>query len=171
MTLTTTSAIDLAADIRSGQRSAEEVMQSTLDRIAAVNPDLNAVVAMHDPDTLLAEARACDQGPNRGPLHGLPIAVKDLVNVKDLPTSMGSPIFADTVAESDDMLAARMRAAGAILIGKTNVPEFGLGSHTFNPVYGATGNPYAPALSCGGSSGGPLWRWPPAWCRWRTGPT
>jgi len=133
---------------------AAEVMADTLQRISAANRDLNAIVGLRDADDLMAEARACDTGPLRGPLHGMPIAVKDLVNVAGVVSTHGSPHFANTVPDSDDLIAARMRAAGAILIGKTNVPEFGLGSHTFNPVYGATRNPYDRALSCGGSSGG-----------------
>src|SRR6056297_3286625 len=134
--------------------SAEAVMRETLDRIAAVNPRVNAIVSLRDAADLIAEARAVDQGGPRGVLHGLPIAVKDLANVAGLPTSQGSPLFAGQVAEGDDLHVARMRAAGAIFIGKTNTPEFGLGSHTFNPVHGVTVNPYDPARSCGGSSGG-----------------
>ncbi len=154
MDLSQTTAIDLLNAIAAGRLSAEELMQTTLDRIASVNGSANAIVALRDPDELLAEARAMDAGPNRGPLHGLPIAVKDLVNVAGIVTSQGSPIFKDHVPQKDDLIAARMRAAGAILIGKTNVPEFGLGSHTFNPVYGATRNPYDPTRTSGGSSGG-----------------
>lgn len=154
MTLTFRSATSLTHDLRSGLLRAEALMEATLERIAAVNPGLNAIVALRDADSLLAQARACDAEPERGPLHGLPIAVKDLVNVAGIASTQGSPVLADFVPEADDLLAARLRAAGAILIGKTNVPEFGLGSHTFNPVYGATSNPYAPGLTCGGSSGG-----------------
>jgi len=129
-------------------------MQATLERIDTVNGAMNAIVALRDRDTLMAEARAADAGAQRGPLHGLPIAVKDLVNVAGIASTKGSPLFAGRVPDTDDLTAARMRAAGAILIGKTNVPEFGLGSHTFNPVYGVTRNPYDAAKSCGGSSGG-----------------
>ncbi len=129
-------------------------MQQTLEQIAEVNPGVNAIVALRDVADLMAEAQAADQGPVRGPLHGLPIAVKDLVNVAGIPSTQGSPALKDAVPTSDDLIAARMRAAGAILIGKTNVPEHGLGSHTFNPVYGATSNPYDRNLTCGGSSGG-----------------
>ncbi|WP_170329136.1 amidase [Ruegeria arenilitoris] len=154
MDLSQTTAIDLLNTIAAGRLSAVEVMRATLDRIAAVNGSANAIVALRDPDELLAEARALDAGPNQGPLHGLPIAVKDLVNVAGIVSSQGSPIFRDHVPERDDLIAARMRAAGAILIGKTNVPEFGLGSHTYNPVYGATRNPYYPTRTSGGSSGG-----------------
>lgn len=154
MDLSQTTASDLLNAMSDGRLSAVELMQMTLDRIDAVNGALNAVVALRDRDALMAEARALDAGPKVGPLHGLPIAVKDLVNVAGIVTSQGSPIFQDNVPQQDDLLAQRMRAAGAILIGKTNTPEFGLGSHTFNPVYGTTCNPYNPKRTCGGSSGG-----------------
>ncbi len=148
------SAHELVTQLRSGALSATEVMQATLDRIAALNPRLNAIVALRDRDALMAEAAAADQAKTRGALHGLPLAIKDLANVKGIASTQGSPLFKDFVPNKDELFVARLRAAGAILIGKTNTPEFGLGSHTFNPVYGATGNPYDPALSCGGSSGG-----------------
>ncbi len=148
------SATELQAELAAGRLTAVDLMQATLDRIEAVNDQVNAVVALRPAQDLLAEARAMDEGENRGPLHGLPIAVKDLVNVAGIVSSQGSPIFQDHVPEVDDLLAQRLCAAGAILIGKTNTPEFGLGSHTFNPVYGATSNPYDPAKTCGGSSGG-----------------
>ncbi len=151
---TTRSATEIIADLSSRRLGVAELMRVTLDRIAQVNGPLNAVVDLRDADALMAEARIADNAVDRGPLHGLPIAIKDLVNVRGMRTTMGSPIFADQVAQQDDLIAAALRRAGAILIGKTNTPEFGLGSHTFNPVHGATGNPYAPHLSCGGSSGG-----------------
>ncbi|MCB1343036.1 MAG: amidase [Pseudooceanicola sp.] len=154
MTLNRRPATDLIHDLSSGALGAEELMRATLDRIAEANPAVNAVVALRDADDLLAEARMKDSGPKTGALHGLPIAVKDLVNVKGIVSCMGSPALRDFVPKTDDIIAARMRAAGAILIGKTNSPEFGLGSHTFNPVYGVTRNPYDTARSCGGSSGG-----------------
>lgn len=149
-----TSAVELLDQLSSRQLSAEDLMRSTLDRISEVNGAVNAIVALRDSEDLIAEARGCDEGPVRGPLHGLPIAVKDLVNVAGVVSSQGSPVFRDFVPEADDLIAARLRAAGAVLIGKTNTPEFGLGSHTFNPVYGATRNPYDVARTCGGSSGG-----------------
>lgn len=154
MTLTRQSATKLLSDMRAGDLSAREMMQATLDRIDQVNGTVNAIVALRDRDALLAEAEAADRAQDRGPLHGLPIAVKDLANVAGIVTSMGTPAFANFVPKKDDMVAAAMRAAGAILIGKTNTPEFGLGSHTFNPVYGATLNPYDTTRTCGGSSGG-----------------
>ena len=154
MILSQTSAKDLLSDLALRRVSAEEVMRMTLDRITEVNGRVNAIVALRDAEALMDEARMLDDGPVKGALHGLPIAVKDLVNVAGVLSSQGSLLFRDHVPRRDDLIAARMRAAGAILIGKTNVPEFGLGSHTFNPVYGPTRNPYDPARSCGGSSGG-----------------
>ena len=140
--------------IAQGDISAVELMQETLDHIDQVNPAVNAIVARVERDDLIAQARAADAGPRKGWMHGLPIAVKDLSNVAGIKTSMGSPLFKDSVALKDDLMVKRMRDAGAIFIGKTNTPEFGLGSHTFNPVYGATGNAYDPTRSAGGSSGG-----------------
>lgn len=147
---------DLTAKINSGALSAHTLMSETLDRIDAVNPTVNAVVSRLPAKDLLAQAHAADQVPlhERGPLHGLPIAVKDLANAKGLPTSLGSPLFAGTMPPKDDEMVARMRAAGAIVIGKTNTPEFGLGSHSYNPVFGVTSNPYGTDRSAGGSSGG-----------------
>ncbi len=154
MTLVERDATDLAADLRRGALSAAEVMAAFLDRIAQINPMLNAVVALREREELMAEAAAADRLDPRGPLHGLPLAVKDSVATKGIRTTSGSPLFADHVPQEDDGLARRLKAAGAILIGKTNTPEFGLGSHTYNPVYGATRNPYSPDLTPGGSSGG-----------------
>ncbi len=145
---------DLAAALSRRELSAEELMRATLARIETVNPAVNAIVSLRDPDTLLAEARAADAAPRAGWLHGIPLAVKDLANAAGLPTSEGSPIFAGRVAERDDIAIGRLRAAGALFIGKTNTPEFGLGSHTFNEVFGATRNPYDLSRSAGGSSGG-----------------
>tara|TARA_R110002124_G_scaffold197940_1_gene364971 strand:- start:566 stop:1975 length:1410 start_codon:yes stop_codon:yes gene_type:complete len=147
-------ALALSAVLESGQISAAELMQATLDRVAAVNGTVNAVVALRDADTLMIEARAADTALRKGWLHGIPIAIKDLADVAGLVTTHGSALLAQNVAPKDDLMVARLRAAGALIIGKTNTPEFGLGSHTFNPVYGATHNPYDPARSAGGSSGG-----------------
>ena len=147
-------ALEQAAALESRAVSAEELMRATLARIERRNPRVNAIVSLRDADTLLADARAADAAPRRGWLHGLPLAVKDLANVNGLRTTMGSPITAHQIARKDDLFVARMRAAGALFIGKTNTPEFGLGSHTFNPVHGATGNAYDPGRSAGGSSGG-----------------
>ncbi len=140
--------------VRAGRVTAEALMEATLDRVAAMNGTVNAVVSMRAADALLAEARAVDKAGPEGALAGLPTAIKDLHDARGMVNSEGSPIFAGQVSERDDPHVARMRAAGAIFIGKTNVPEFGLGSHSYNPVFGVTGNPYAPHLSAGGSSGG-----------------
>ena len=153
-TLTNAAATDLSAALRDRQISARELMQAVLDRIDATNPTINAIVTLRPRDALLAEAEAMDAAPHPGPLAGLPIAVKDLVATKDMRTTYGSPVFADHVPAKDDLVAARLRAAGAILIGKTNTPEWGHGSHSFNPVFGATRNPYDTARTAGGSSGG-----------------
>ena len=158
MDLTELDAGSVINSMQSGEVSASDVMAACLDRIAAVNPQVNAIVALRDCDDLMAEARDADEararGEAKGWLHGMPIAVKDLANVAGLTTSMGSPALAGFRPKADDLFVARMRAAGAIFIGKTNAPEFGLGSHTTNPVYGPTLNPYAPDRSSGGSSGG-----------------
>ena len=147
-------ALSQSAALESGDVSAVELMAATLARIAAVNSDVNAVVSLRDEPALMAEAKIADETPRKGWLHGMPMAIKDLANVAGLPTSMGSPLFAGQIAQQDDLMVARLRAAGALIIGKTNTPEFGLGSHTFNPVHGATRNPYDLTRSAGGSSGG-----------------
>lgn len=148
------SASDLSRMIAARQVAPSEVMAAHLARIAAVNGAVNAVVSLRDPDALMAEARVADDAAPGGWLHGLPLAVKDLCAVKGLRTTWGSPLFADFVPVKDDLLAARMRAAGAIFIGKTNTPEWGHGSHSFNPVFGVTRNPYDLTRTAGGSSGG-----------------
>ncbi|MGH1576914.1 amidase [Planktotalea sp.] len=147
-------AVALAAKIANKEISAEDLMRASLDRIEQVNGTVNAVVSLRERDACLADARAADAIAPKGPLHGLPVAIKDLANAEGLLTSLGSPIFADNIAQSDDLMVKRMKDAGAIVIGKTNTPEFGLGSHTFNPVHGITRNPYDPSRSAGGSSGG-----------------
>ena len=156
--LTSLSAAQLSSAIRSGQVSCVETMQAYLERIETFNAVFNAIVSMLDADTCLGEARRADgelaRGEYRGWLHGIPHAVKDLANAAGLPTSLGSPIFAGTMPEADDLHIARVRNAGAIFIGKTNVPEFGMGSQSYNSVFGVTRNAYDPALAAGGSSGG-----------------
>ncbi len=147
-------AVDVSEALAAGRLSAVELMQATLARINGVNGAVNAVVSLRDEEELLAEARAADASPRRGWLHGIPVAIKDLADAKGLPTSQGSPLFAGQIAQQDDPAVARLRAAGALIIGKTNTPEFGLGSHTFNPVHGTTHNPYDLTRSAGGSSGG-----------------
>ena len=158
MELTEQDATALAGMIADRSISAEELMLATLDRIEAVNGDINAIVSMRPADELQARALMRDMvseaGGERGPLHGLPIAVKDLVQTAGIRTTYGSPIFADHVPRRDDLLARRLRDAGAIVIGKTNTPEFGLGSHTFNDVHGTTSNPHDLSRTAGGSSGG-----------------
>jgi amidase len=153
-TVSDLSAAEQAALIRDGRLRPSSLMEQTLERIRAWNGSVNAIVSLRPNADLLAEARALDAAPISGPLHGLPIAVKDLVAVRGIRTTWGSPIYADHVPKADDLVAARMRAAGAILIGKTNTPEWGHGSHTFNPVFGATRNPYDLNRTAGGSSGG-----------------
>ena len=148
----------LAAAIAAKKLSCVEVMTAYLDHIARLNPKANAIVALQDREGLLTQARERDaqlaRGQVMGPLHGLPHAVKDLSAVKGIRMTMGSPIMKDFVPAADALHVERIRKAGAIFIGKTNTPEFGLGSHTYNPVYGATHNAWDPKLSSGGSTGG-----------------
>jgi amidase len=150
--------VELAATIRTRKASAREAMTAYLDHIARTNPDYNAIVSLRPREHLLAEADAADaalaRGTEVGPLHGIPQAIKDLVPTKGLRTTLGSPIFADQIPAIDGLIAERARRAGAIVIGKTNVPEFGLGSNTYNPVFGITRNAYDRTRSAGGSSGG-----------------
>ena len=150
-------AADLAGRIRRREVSASEVMTAFLSRIERVNPAVNAIPTLL-PEVALAGATAADRalaaGSPPGPLHGLPIAIKDLVLTRGIRTTFGSPIYADFVPDRDELLVERLRAAGAIVIGKTNTPEFGAGSQTFNPVFGPTRNPYDLERTCGGSSGG-----------------
>jgi amidase len=156
--VTTLGAVALSGLIHRRELSCTEVMDAYLDRIAVANPAVNAIVALQPRETLMAQAAERDaelaRGESRGPLHGFPLAVKDLDPVRGLPFTQGSPIFRDRVAQTDSIMVERLRASGAVFIGKTNTPEFGLGSHSFNPVYGATGNAYDPTRSGGGSSGG-----------------
>jgi amidase len=152
------SATELARLIHTRRASAREVMAAHLDRIARVNPKLNAIVAKLDDDECLALADAADRraasGERLAPLHGLPTAFKDLQPAVGFPYTRGSPIYKDAMPTEDSVFVERMRRAGVIPIGKTNVPEFGMGSHTYNKVYGTTLNPYDTTKSAGGSSGG-----------------
>lgn len=152
------SATELARRIRVREVSCEQVMRAHLDRISRVNPKVNAIVTLVPEEQAMAAARAADEklarGEPLGPLHGLPIAHKDLLPTKGMRTTFGSPIYRDFVPDTDAILAERFRGAGAILIGKTNTPEFGAGSQTFNPVFGVTRNPWDLSKTCGGSSGG-----------------
>ncbi len=138
--------------------SCRDVMTAFLDRIDLRNPALNAIVSLRERDVLLAEAAECDDelaaGFSRGWMHGIPQAIKDLVDVRGLHTTRGSPLFRGFVADEDALMVARMRRAGCLIVGKTNVPEFGKGSHTFNEVFGPTRNPYDTSRTAGGSSGG-----------------
>lgn len=154
MTLLSQSASDLSRRIAAREIKPSEIMAEHLAQVARWNGTVNAIVSAPDPDWLMDQARAADDSPPGGWLHGLPVAVKDLVAVKGMRTTYGSPLFADFIPASDDLVARRMRAAGAIFTGKTNTPEWGHGSHSFNPVFGVTRNPYDPARAAGGSSGG-----------------
>jgi len=148
----------LASQLANGSLSAREVMQAFLARIESCNPVVNAVCTLLPEEEALRLADEADRqrlaGASLGPLHGLPIAVKDLSQTRGMRTTMGSPIFADHIPEEDSLLVQRLKAAGALVIGKTNTPEFGTGSHTFNPLFGVTRNPYDTGRSAGGSSGG-----------------
>ena len=152
------SAFDLSAAIHSKQVSCREVMQAYLAQIDAFNPLYNAIVSLADYDDLLNQADAHDAliaaGKPKGWMHGMPQAIKDLAPAAGFATAMGSPLMVQNIAHEDGLMASRMRGAGAIIIGKTNTPEFGLGSHTFNTVFGATRNAFNPDRSAGGSSGG-----------------
>jgi amidase len=144
--------------LRTKKVSAVEVMKAHLSQIASVNARVNAIVTLVDEEQLLREAQSADdalaKGNWLGPLHGLPIGVKDLNATKGIRTTYGSPLLKDDIPKTDCLLVEREKKAGGIVIGKTNVPEFGLGSQTFNPVFGATRNPYDLRKTCGGSTGG-----------------
>ena len=148
----------LAASITARDVSCMEVMGAFLDHIDAFNPHVNAIVALQNRGALMVQAAERDaraaRGAFMGPLHGFPLAAKDLQWVAGIVSTSGSPILKNFVPARDTLAVERMRAAGAIFIGKTNTPEFGLGSHTFNPVYGATRGAYDQSRSAGGSSGG-----------------
>lgn len=148
----------LSDAIRRRELSCVEVMRAYLAHIDRVNPKINAIVARRDSDALLRDAAErdaqLDAGQWLGWMHGMPQAPKDLTAVRDMVTSMGSLVYKDLVTPHDSIIVERMRASGAIFIGRSNVPEFGLGSHTYNRVYGTTGNPYDPTKTAGGSSGG-----------------
>jgi len=153
-----TSARELAESIRTRRVSTREVMSAYLNQIGRLNPTINAIVARLDDHSCLALADAADRelasGRPVGMLHGLPAAFKDLESAVGFPFTKGSPIFKDVMPAEDTVIVERLRRAGVIPIGKTNVPEFGMGSHTYNKVYGTTFNPYDLTKSAGGSSGG-----------------
>ena len=148
---------ELVAGIRGGEYSSVEVTEAHIAQIERVNPSVNAVVTFL-PEQALERAKKADEalarGEEAGPLHGLPMLHKDTTDTAGIRTTYGSPIHKDNVPVQSQLIIERLHAAGAIPMGKTNVPEFGAGSQSFNPVFGATGNPYDPSKTCGGSSGG-----------------
>jgi amidase len=148
------SAKALARRIRDREISAREVMIAHIEQIEQINPTVNAIVSMLNPEVAIERANEADRQPCEGPLHGLPIAFKDLEDAVGFPNTQGSPIFANFYPEHDSVIVERLKNAGAIPIGKTNVPEFGLGSHTYNNVFGPTRNPWNLDRTAGGSSGG-----------------
>lgn len=156
--ITALDATALSHAIHTHEVSCEQVMQAYLAQWDRINPVLNALVNRRPVETLLNEARRCDNelaaGRSRGWLHGVPQAIKDTSATEGLPTTYGCRVLANAVAPRDSIMAARMKAAGAIVVGKTNVPEFGLGSHTFNELFGVTRNAWDPSVAAGGSSGG-----------------
>jgi amidase len=151
-------ATEMVRRIRAKELSCRTVMEAHLKQIEKVNPIVNAIVTRIPNEQALALADAADealaQGREVGPLHGLPIAHKDLVPTKGMRTTFGSPIYKDFVPDHDGLIVERLKKAGVITIGKTNTPEFGAGSQTFNQVFGETLNPYDTTKTCGGSSGG-----------------
>jgi amidase len=151
-------AVALSAAIHARRVSCVEVMRAYLDHIDRHNPAVNAIISRVDADALMAEAAERDaqlaRGESMGWMHGFPHAVKDTAVSRGIRSTLGSPILRDFVPAADGLMVSRLRAAGAVFIGKTNVPEFGLGSHATNPVFGPTRNPYDHSRSAGGSSGG-----------------
>jgi amidase len=151
-------AVDMVAALRAKKLSAREVMQAHLNQINQVNGKVNAIVTLVPEDQLMTQAAAADEalahGKWLGPLHGLPVAVKDLHETNGIRTTYGSPLHKNDVPDFDCRVVRREKDAGAIVLGKTNVPEFGFGSQTFNPVFGPTYNPYDLSKTCGGSTGG-----------------
>ena len=152
------SALDLSNAIRTKEVSCVEVMTAYLKRIHQYNPVYNAIISMVSDEDLMIQARKADEALAKGEywgwMHGMPHAVKDLAPVEGMRYTQGSLLFKDRIAEEDSPLIAKIRQAGAIFIGKTNTPEFGLGSQSYNPIFGATGSAYNPNLTAGGSSGG-----------------
>ncbi len=151
------SAIEMARLIRAKKLSAREAMAAHLKQIERVNPKVNAIVTLVADMASQAAAKADELQAHKavlGPLHGLPTGIKDLQETRGIRTTYGSPLLKDYVPAKDDLIVERLANAGAIVLGKTNTPEFGAGSQTFNTVFGATLNPYDPTKTCGGSSGG-----------------
>jgi amidase len=152
-----TPATRLVTLIRSRKVSPLEVTRAVLERIERINPALNAYCTVAAEQALAAARKATRATTSRaalGPLHGVPVSIKDLTPTKGIRTTWGSRIFEHHVPEADAVVVERLKAAGAVVIGKTNTPEFGAGANTFNAVFGATRNPWNPALTCGGSTGG-----------------
>src|SRR5215831_3366034 len=152
------SALELSAAIKAKKVSSVEVMTAYLDHIGRLNPKVNAIVSLQDRSGLMAQAKERDaqlaRGEYLGWMHGFPQAIKDLAAAKGLPMTQGSPLLKDFIAPNDSIHVERVKNAGAIIIGKTNAPEFGLGSQTFNPVFGTTYNAYDQTKTAGGSTGG-----------------
>jgi len=150
-------AVELATRLARKELSAREVMSAHLAQIERINPRVNAIVTLVAEQAMASAATADERIVRDGPagaLHGLPVAHKDLVDTAGIRTTQGSPFYRDAVPTRDALIVTRMRDAGAITVGKTNTPEFGAGSQTFNTVFGATRNPYDLTKTCGGSSGG-----------------
>jgi amidase len=151
-------AVDIAQLIRTKKISSRDVMKAHLAQIERVNPKVNSIITLVPEDQLMMQASAADddiaKGKPTGPLHGLPIAVKDLAETKGIRTTFGSPIWKENVPTQDALFVERQKKAGAIITGKSNVPELGMGSQTFNPLFGPTYNPYDITKTCGGSTGG-----------------
>src|SRR5829696_6892579 len=151
-------AVALSRAIHSKQVSCADVMSAYLDHIDALNPKVNAIVSLQERSDLMRQAKARDdelaRGDDCGVMHGVPQAVKDLTATKGIRTTQGSPIFKDFVPAADAIVVERVKRAGAIIIGKTNTPEFGLGSNTYNDVFGRTLNAHEQSRTAGGSSGG-----------------
>ncbi|MBV8437470.1 MAG: hypothetical protein JOY95_08165 [Silvibacterium sp.] len=147
----------MAQLIRAKKLSAREALDEHLKQIDRVNPKVNAIVTLVAEMAVEAAARADEmqaRGEQLGPLHDLPVAHKDLFDTRGIRTTFGSPLYKDYVPTEDNIVVEYMRRAGAIIVGKTNTPEFGAGSQTFNTVFGVTRNPYDLSKTCGGSSGG-----------------
>ena len=156
--LTERNADELSRAIHAKQVSCREVMLAYLDRIDRINPTYNALVSLQEPDALLRQADQRDaqlaRGESMGWMHGMPQAIKDIPPVAGMRTTGGAQVMRDVVPSEDGLMVQRMRAAGCVIIGRSNTPEFGLGSHTFNEVFGITRNSYDRSKSAGGSSGG-----------------
>lgn len=164
-------ATSLSRAIHAREVSCTEVLDAYLAQVDRLNPVVNALVAMVDRDALHAQAAERDAqlacGESLGPLHGFPQAPKDIMPAAGMVTTRGSPIFAGQVSATDAVVFERMRAGGALFIGRSNSPEFGLGGHTYNPVYGTTRNAYNPAVSAGAAAAGRRWRWRCTCSPWR----